>query len=179
MPFNTLRMLSAVVVAILIFLTGCMAADGSDTDTNQEGEDAFYLPTIPGKSPSETDPVATPSRQRDESGITQQARGLSDRLATLMTRWTQSPEAAAEYASEQDLALENGRVLATIRVSEGQSVEEVQDALKALDGEVQAQYQSWIDAWIPVENLHTVVGLPQVEYVTEPAPVVPLPSDER
>ncbi len=165
-----------ISLASLCFLAGCSQAASQDPATPlPEPADTQAAPPETPDVPANQD-VQPPPRETDPQG---EGLAVSEALRTLRGLWDDSPDAAVQYAIDRGLPVEDSRVLVTAKVSDGYPVEEVNADLLALDSEILANYESLFDVWVPVDRLYDLAGLPYVEYVTEPAVAIPLPSERE
>lgn len=165
-------------IGVLIVIAGCAPVE-TENAPPQSFQTTDEMPPVPvtEERPSSQSVEILPNRT-SEPHRAGDAVSLSAKLATISALWEESPEEAAEYAADQRLRLEDDRVLATVKVTDGTLEEEVRADLLELNSEVHANFETFYDVWIPVQHLRDAAGLPYVEYVTEVAATLPLP-DER
>ena len=80
-----------------------------------------------------------------------------------------------DLVEKKGLEIENGRVLVTINATDENTVSNLIDVInRELGGQVSANYQILIDAWIPINALEKLCSLPEVNYIQKPVEILPL-----
>ena len=95
----------------------------------------------------------------------QRFTGLSSTFAQIITAPGGRAFAAQELAAQSAVRLEGNRVWATVIASDISTVEAVKAALPGLGAEITADFEIWIDAWIPLDKLENVAALPGVNSI--------------
>ena len=85
----------------------------------------------------------------------------------------QGQVAAAQFASQHDLEIKDGRVTIVMETTPDSGAANGAAAVSAAGGQIQSSYGHLIQASVPVEGLSSLAGNPSVTYIRQPAhPVV-------
>lgn len=163
---NTLRVSVDGVELIAIRDDATLPPGGVSFEADGEGAlvESFtiWVPAseMPNTVPAEATPEAT------ESFITKSSvPNLASDLDRLYNTRSRGGSALADTAELYNLQLRDGQVKVMLIMLDTESAEDAVDEIEALGGEVTAQYQRWIDAWVPVDALEAVATLPGISLV--------------
>ena len=149
----------ALVATVAAFAAGCSwSGSPPELSSDRETPGSGQLNQIPNGS--RRDPKDLPA--------------LSTALNRLLSEWRVSPDTAIEQAEALGLEIDDGRIKIMLIMLDEHSADAAEAAIPALGGEVIIRYQTWIDAWAPIESLEAIADLPGLSQAREPIPVLPL-----
>lgn len=100
---------------------------------------------------------------------------LDGSLNKIYSGWTENPEGAISIATDLGLDIKNGFVLVTIITLDENEALKVRNTINnKFDGEILANYEELIDAWIPIRALEVLSNQPGVSFVQQPIKTIPL-----
>ncbi|MFA6001570.1 MAG: S8 family serine peptidase [Thermoleophilia bacterium] len=181
------RSLSAIVLFGLALLA--LAAAGIffvfQGDGKNDGNYAAHSPESGADSEPATDISKVKENMPDSYPDNGQAASLEDigsspsgktnpkvqasinELATIQE--TQGKDAAAQFASEHALVIEDGNVTIVMETVPGSGAADRAAAVSAAGGRIQSSYGRLIQVSVPIEGLSGLAGDPSVTYIREPA----------
>jgi hypothetical protein len=127
-----------------------------------------------GSQPNEQPTSGLTSNIEKDENVKTGLPALSSSLNELLSGWESSPEAAASQALDSGLDLDQSRVKVTVVLIDESYLEPSAQLIQAIGGEVIVQFETLIDAWVPVAALELLAKLDGISQVREPLGVVPL-----
>ena len=102
---------------------------------------------------------------------------LSSDLSSLYSSWGTSAFDTTVQSLVEGLEMRGGQIRVMLVMLDSASAEAAKPAIEALGGEVANQFKSWIDAWVPIQNLEQVAAIDGVSLVRTPIRLGPVPGD--
>lgn len=131
------------------------------------------LPVQPPVSPASPAPPRLPAVEPAAGDAFSQKPTIATLSSVLdQLRHTDSGQ-TLDSALTNDLRMESGRVQVNLVTQSTEAAISAGQAIPALGGEVTAQFNVWVDAWVPVAQLEALARLSGVTLVQPVIPVIP------
>jgi len=151
-----------ITIILLASVIAIAFGPGAPSDANAEGSDPPIDPNLDVGlvAPHET-------RKPDISS-------LSSGLYELVRAWGESKSAGMRFAEARGFDVLEERVRVTFTLEDVEAVHPLLTRIEESGGSVDARYERWVDAWLPIAAVRRLAVFPGVVFLSQPTPVFPL-----
>ena len=130
------------------------------------GEATSYLASLDGSAPPPRSLGLPPVGQVEL--MKPRAPKLDSVLDTLARLQETSSSQIASFAGAQGLDIADGRVLVMVTIHPEEESASIAQSIRAIGGEVAAQYENWLDVRLPTDKLAAATEIAGVRFIEHP-----------